>query len=176
MRSLSVLASVLLCALSGGAAMLAAQSEPERNPILVRVDIPHGNILGPHYFTSVLLLVGGAVTTSSSCGLPDRPDYLESTVGLVEPALYAQLQQVLSAEKVGQQSGSCGNTPPGGPTRYYVTWFGRSGRVSTFSLGAFPFDCPAGQRRILDAILAALASQKTVPGPVSFGDFISACP
>jgi hypothetical protein len=174
MRALPVLAS-LLCALSVGAASLAAQSEPARNPVLLRLDIPHGNIQGPHYLTSVLLLNGGAVATTSSCGPQDRPDYLDSMVGLVEPALYARLQQVLTAEKVGQQSGSCGTTPPGGPTRYFVTWFGRNGRGSTFSIGAFPTGCPAAQTRILDAILAALASQKAVPGPVNFGD-LSACP
>lgn len=171
MRPFSVLASVLLCALSGGAAPLAAQS----HPVLVRVDITHGNVQGPHYFTSVLLLNGGAVATTSRCGFPDPPDYLENTVGLVEPALYAQLQQVLTAEKVGQQSGVCGSTPPGGPTRYTVTWFGKNGRTSSFSVGAFPTGCPAGQTRILDAILAALRSQKAVPGPVSYGD-LSACP
>lgn len=175
MRPFLAFAPLLSLLLAGSPAPLAAQSEPDRNPVLLRLDVAHGNIFGPHYFTSVIVLNGGAVATTSSCGSPDRPDFLESTVGQIEPAPFTQLQQVLSAQKIGQQSGSCGSTPRGGPARYFVTWFGKNGRSSAFSVGGFPSSCPAAQTRILDAILVALVNQKAVPTAVNFGD-LSDCP
>jgi hypothetical protein len=172
MRLASVIPALVALALSPilGAGPLTAQGEAPR-PVLLRVHIPNGNLTGPFFATDVVVLQSGAVATYQSCGPVARPALLRSTVGIIRPPLFVELQQALTAtNRVGVQSGSCSTSPPGGPRRYDVTWFGRNGRTSSFSLGAFPTGCPAEQTAIVQALLNALAAQDAVPAPVGFGD------
>ncbi len=109
---------VLLGALHG--AVATAQDEPARSPLLLRIRSPYGNLTGPFYTTEVLVLTGGAVSITASCGPDGRPIYLRSTVGVLAPPVYAALSQALSAHRVGVQSGQCGSSPPGHVQRYDV--------------------------------------------------------
>lgn len=159
---------VLLSVLHGAA--LTAENEPARSPLLLRIRSYYGNLTGPYYWTEVLVLTGGAVSITASCGPDGRPIYLRSTVGVLAPPVYAALSQALSANRVGGQSGQCGSSPRGHVQWYDVTWFGRNGRTSQFLLRAFPNDCPAAQLAIVQAILNALAAREEVPVPAGFGD------
>ena len=173
MRHLTA-AIALTCGLLA-AVLLAAQNDPSRNTVLLRLFIPYGNVNGPHYFGEVTILNGGAVAVSNHCGAGERPDFLQVTFRLIPPAAFSQLQQALTDNRVGRQSGVCGTSPRGGPQRYNLTWYGRNGRTSSFSLGAFPGDCPAEQQAIVSAVLAALNAQDAVP-VTGFGDLLSDCP
>ncbi len=80
-----------------------------------------------------------------------------------------RLTGALTAGEVGKRAGGCGTDDglfPEGFVRHTVTWYGRSGRTHTFTVGADFRACDAPTRSILEAIGDYLVAVRDRPGTV----------
>jgi hypothetical protein len=137
---------------------VVAQAQPEIDVTkhdmhaLIQLHAVGSDIAGQSFETDVFIYRGGPTFLAYTAATGAR----RVARAVAKPQALMTLNQALTAARVGQQRGNCGDAAPDFVSEYALTWYGAKGRVRTIPVGGNYTDCSADVIRIFDATCAFL--------------------
>jgi hypothetical protein len=140
------LMALLLCASAVRAQPEVDVTKHDMHP-LIQLHATGATIAGAPFESDVFIYRGGPTFLAYT----QAPDSTRVARGVATPQQLMTLNQALTAARVGQQRGNCGQPAPDYVEQYALTWNGAKGRLRMIVTGGDYSDCPADVIRILNA-------------------------